>query len=133
MRIILKCFLLFFSSIAVAQRDTSFFKKLPQDTSGIKMNMDAVYNRPFLQMGSLPVSIGGYLEANTTHSSTDGVSDGFSFQIPRMTIFLSSTISNKIKFLSEIEFEEGGREINIEFASMDCLKYPLSIDKNNLL
>ncbi len=75
------------------------------------MNMDAVYDRPFLQMGKLPVAIGGYLEANTTHSSTDGVSEGFSFQVPIMTIFLSSTITNRIKFLSEIELEEGGREI----------------------
>jgi hypothetical protein len=125
MRTILICFLLFFSSIAVAQRDTSFFKKLSRDTSMNKMNMDAVYNRPFLQMGSLPVAIGGYLEANTTHSSTDGVSEGFSFQIPRMTIFLSSSISSKIKFLSEIELEEGGREINIEFASMDVEFHPL--------
>ena len=76
-------------------------------------------------MGKLPVSIGGYLEANTTHSSTDGTSEGFSFQVPRMTIFLSSTISNRIKFLSEIELEEGGREINIEFASMDVEFHPL--------
>ncbi len=125
MRVILNCFFLFFSSIAVAQRDTSFFKKLPRDTAGVKMNMDAVYDRPFLQMGSLLVAIGGYLEANTTYSSTDGVSEGFSFQLPRMTIFLSSTILNKIKFLSEIELEEGGREINIEFASMDVEFHPL--------
>jgi hypothetical protein len=125
MRVILIHLLVFFSSVALAQRDTSFFKKIAPDTSAINMNMDAIYNRPFLQMGKLPVSIGGYLEANTTHSSTDGVSEGFSFQVPRMTIFLSSTISNRIKFLSEIELEEGGREINIEFASMDVEFHPL--------
>src|SRR3546814_17049033 len=32
---------------------------------------------------------------------------------------------NRIKFLSEIELEEGGREINIEFASVDVEFHPL--------
>lgn len=110
---------------AFSQGDSSFFKRIPTDTSKLKMNMDAVYNRPFLQMGKLPVSIGGYLEANSSYFGTDGVSEGLSFQIPRMTIFLSSTIKKRIKFLSEIELEEGGKEIGIEFASMDIELHPL--------
>lgn len=108
-----------------AQTDTTFLKRIQTDSSNMKMNMDAVYNRPFLQMGKLPVSIGGYLEANSSYFSNDGVSEGLSFQIPRMTIFLSSTIKKRIKFLSEIEFEEGGKEIAIEFASMDIEFHPL--------
>lgn len=108
-----------------AQTDTTFLKRIPVDTSHMKINMDAVYNRPFLQMGKLPVSIGGYLEANSSYFATDGVSEGLSFQIPRMTIFLSSTIKKRIKFLSEIEFEEGGKAIAIEFASMDIEFHPL--------
>lgn len=108
-----------------AQTDTSLFKRIKPDTSKLNMNMDAVYNRPFLQMGKLPVSIGGYLEANSSYFATDGVTEGLSFQIPRMTIFLSSTIKKRIKFLSEIELEEGGKEIAIEFASMDIELHPL--------
>lgn len=96
-----------------------------QDTSKTAMNMDAVYNRPFLQVGKMPVSVGGYVEANTSYFTTDGVSEGLSFQARRMTIFLSSTISKKIKFLSEIEFEDGTKEINIEFASLDIEFHPL--------
>lgn len=87
--------------------------------------MDAVYYRPFLQAGKIPVAVGGYLEANTSYFVSDGVTDGMSFQIPRMTLFLSSSIRKRIKFLSEIEFEEGGREISIEFASMDIEFHPL--------
>lgn len=113
------------ASQAFAQNDSSFLKRVQPDTSNLKMNMDAVYNRPFLQMGKLPVSIGGYLEANSSYFSTDGVTEGLSFQIPRMTIFLSSTIKKRIKFLSEIEFEEGGKAIAIEFASMDIEFHPL--------
>jgi hypothetical protein len=38
---------------------------------------------------------------------------------------VSSTISKRIKFLSEIEFEDGTKEINIEFASVDFEFSPL--------
>lgn len=113
------------ASQAFAQNDSSFLKRVQPDTTKLKMNMDAVYNRPFLQLGKLPVSIGGYLEANSSYFSTDGVTEGLSFQIPRMTIFFSSTIKKRIKFLSEIEFEEGGKAIAIEFASMDIEFHPL--------
>jgi hypothetical protein len=87
--------------------------------------MDAVYNRPFLQYGKTPVALGGYVEANTNYVVTDGVTEGFSFQMRRMTLFVASTISKKIKFLSEIEFEDGTKEINIEFAALDIQFHPL--------
>lgn len=117
--------LLIISITCFGQKDSSFIYRLPEDTSKLKMNMDAVYNRPFLQMGKLPVSIGGYVEANSSYFGTDGISEGLSFQIPRLTIFMSSTIKKRIKFLSELEFEEGGKEISIEFASMDIELHPL--------
>lgn len=81
--------------------------------------MDAVYNRPFLQYGKIPVALGGYAEANTNYVVTDGVTEGLNFQMRRMTLFVSSSIHRKIKFLSEIEFEDGTKEINIEFAALD--------------
>lgn len=87
--------------------------------------MDAVYNRPFLQAGKIPVAIGGYLEANSSYVNTNGVTEGLSFRVPRMTLFMSSSIKQRIKFLSEIEFEDGGKEVSIEFASMDVSFHPL--------
>jgi hypothetical protein len=113
-----------FASLLTAQRDSAGTKP-PYDTSQLTLNMDAVYNRPFMQFGKIPVALGGYVEADVNHEGTDGVSEGVSFRIPRMTIFLSSTIHRKIKFLSEIEFEEGTKEINIEFASIDFEFHPL--------
>ena len=118
--------LISFSIAANAQTDTTkFIRQVPPDTSTHKLNMDAVYNRPFITVGKLPIAIGGYLEANTQYLQTDGVSDGFSFQMRRMTLFFSSTIARKIKFLSELEFEDGTKEINIEFAAMDIEFHPL--------
>ena len=112
-------FLIVTVHFSVAQIDTSKVKRIPTDTSKMQLNLDAVYNRPFLQYGKIPVAIGGYAEANTQYAVTDGVTEGFSFQMRRMTLFLSSSIHRKIKFLTEIEFEDGTKEINIEFAALD--------------
>lgn len=125
----MKYFFLFVAAILTltcnGQADSAFFKRIAADTGRMRMNLDAIYNRPFLQMGKAPVSVGGYLEANTSYFGTDGVTEGLSFQLPRLTVFMASPIKRRIKFLTEIEFEEGGREINIEFASMDIEFHPL--------
>ena len=119
---ILTC--LFFGS-ASAQVDPSLLRRISKDTSDLQMNMDAVYNRPFLQVGKLPVSLGGYAEANYQYLQEDGISEGHQFQMRRMTLFVASSIYKRIKFLSEIEFEDGTKEINIEFASVDFEFSPL--------
>lgn len=111
--------------ISFSQADTTLIKRLQADTLQSKLTMDAVYNRPFLTVGKLPVALGGYLEANTQYSATDGVDDGFSFQMRRMTLFFSSTIAKRIKFFSELEFEDGTKEINIEYCALDLEFHPL--------
>ena len=108
-----------------AQIDPLLLKVQAKDTIKNTLNMDAVYNRPFIAVGKLPVSLGGYVEANWQHLGTDGVSDGHQFQFRRMTLFVASTISKRIKFLSEIEFEPAEKEIGIEFAAVDIEFHPL--------
>lgn len=108
-----------FSSAVIAQIDPALLRRTAKDTSGLLLNMDAVYNRPFLQFGKLPVALGGYAEVNYQYLQEDGISEGHQFQMRRLTLFVSSSISKRIKFLSEIEFEDGTKEINIEFASVD--------------
>jgi hypothetical protein len=114
-----------FCLAAEAQIDPLLLKRIPKDTSGRLLNMDAVYNRPFITVGKLPVSLGGYMEANWQHLGTDGVSEGHQFQFRRVTLFVSSTIGKRLKFLSEIEFEDGGKEIAVEFAALDIELHPL--------
>ncbi len=108
-----------------AQIDPVLLRKTAADTSVLKLNMDAVYNRPFIAVGKLPVSLGGYAEANYQYLNENGVSEGHQFQMRRLTLFVASSISKRIKFLSEIEFEDGTKEINIEFASADFELSPL--------
>lgn len=100
-------------------------QEVPTDSTKMVMNMDAVYTRPFMAIGKTPVAVGGYVEANTSYFATDGVTEGLSFQMRRLTLFLSSTISKNVKFLSEIEFEDGTKEINIEFAAIDFEFHPM--------
>ena len=110
-----------------SQIDSSLITRVAKDTIKKTMNMDAIYNRPFLNVGKMPVSLGGYAEVNWQHLSTDGVSEGNQFQFRRLSIFMASTVARRIKFLSEIEFEhdpvevaEGKpMEIEIEYAAMD--------------
>ena len=99
----MKYFLLFaiMTSTAIctyAQIDSTLFKKVSRDSSKMLMNMDAIYNRPFLSVGKQPVSVGGYVEANWQHLGTDGISEGHQFQMRRLTLFLASSIYKRIKF-----------------------------------
>ena len=114
-----------FSGNVVAQIDPELLRKPVKNADSLKLNMDAVYSRPFIQVGRLPVAIGGYVEANYQYLSENGITEGHQFQMRRLTLFVSSSISKRIKFLSEIEFEDGTKEINIEFASVDFEFAPL--------
>lgn len=113
------------SVAALAQADSTLFRRLPTDSAKQVLNMDAIYNRPFLTAGKLPIAIGGYMEANWQHVGEDGVSEGHQFQFRRMTLFVASTISKRIKFMSEIEFEPAEKELAIEFAALDFEFTPL--------
>jgi hypothetical protein len=113
------------SQLSYAQIDSELLKQVTVDTVKKVLNMDAIYNRPLFGVGKLPVSLGGYAEVNWQHIGTDGISDGHQIQMRRMSIFLASTISKKMKFLSEIEFEEGGKGISVEYAAIDVEFNPL--------
>lgn len=123
------------ASLSLAARaDTSLFKRKHVDTTQqTAMNMDAVYNRPFLQMGTMPVSMGGYVEANYRYEGEQGVSTGHSFQMQRLTLFFAAAIDPRIRFLTEIEFEGGGSEIAIEFASVDVTLADLCVLRGGIL
>jgi hypothetical protein len=84
---------LLITTVTFSQRDSSLFKRVFPDTGKTVMNMDAIYNRPLLQAGKLPATLGGYVEANTAYFSEDGITEGLSFQLPRLTLFVSATIN----------------------------------------
>ncbi|RMF64193.1 MAG: hypothetical protein D6746_01995 [Bacteroidetes bacterium] len=90
---------------AQAQRDTTTVQ-------------DALYVRPFI--GAVgQTALGGYIEGNTNYFSEDGITEGFSMELRRFNLFFFSAIGERIRFLSELEFEHGTEEINLETAQVD--------------
>ncbi len=64
-------------------------------------------------------AVGGYVEGNTNHFEEDGVGDGFSMELRRFNLFLFSSVSSRVRFISELEFEHGTEEIVLETALVD--------------
>lgn len=89
---------------------------------------EQIYNRPFVAgvrtQLQTQTAVGGYIEANTNYFIEGGISDGFSFEMRRFNIFLYSNISQRIKFLAELEFEHGVEEIALETALVDVVIFP---------
>ena len=55
-------FIFLYSITSFAQIDPSLLKRIPKDTVKNILNMDALYNRPALNINKTPISIGGYVE-----------------------------------------------------------------------
>ncbi len=116
-----------------AQVDTTGSARPSRDSSSAAMNVDAIYDRPLSRSEDFPVAIGGYAEANSEYIGTDGVTEGLSFQMRRVTIFLASSIRDRMHFLLELEFEDGAREIAVETALMDLELTPLLVLRGGVL
>lgn len=84
---------------------------------------EGLYARPFIG-GLAGTSVGGYVEGNTNWFVEDGVSEGFSMELRRFNIFLFSSVSSRVRFLSELEFEHGTEEIALETALVDVRVRP---------
>jgi len=89
-----------------------------QDTTTV-IGQEAIFNRPFIDNTVSKTAIGGYLEANSNYFIEDGLGEGLSFEMRRFNIFLYSSISERVKFLAELEFEHGTEEIELETALLD--------------
>ena len=79
---------------------------------------DGICARPFIGAVSMTF-VGGYVEGNTNHFVENGIGEGFFMELRRFNIFLFSQISQRVRFLSELEFEHGTEEIALETALVD--------------
>ncbi len=100
-----------------------------QDTTSVQ---DAVYARPFIGSAA-NTAIGGYVEGNTNYFVEDGISDGFSMELRRFNIFLFSSISSRVRLISELEFEHGTEEIALETALIDVRIDPALVLRGGIL
>lgn len=100
-----------------------------QDTS---MVQGGIYQRPFL-VGTGRTAVGGYAEGNTNYFVTDGIGEGFSMELRRFNIFLFSSVGRRIRFISELEFEHGTEEIELETALVDFTVNPSLVLRAGIL
>ncbi len=100
-----------------------------QDTTLVQ---GGIYQRPFIA-ASNRTAIGGYVEANTGWSRTDGISEGPSSEIRRFNIFLYSAMGRRLRFTSELEFEHGTEEIKVETALVDFVVNPSLVFRAGVL
>jgi hypothetical protein len=111
------CAVVLIPSAAASQADSLAASRAGQAADSITAQ-DGLYNRPFI-ISTGGTTVGGYLEANSNHFKDEGVGNGFSMEMRRFNIFLFSSISPRVRFLAELEFERGAEEIGFETALID--------------
>jgi hypothetical protein len=82
------------------------------------------FDKPYMTSLLGRTAIGGYAEAQARWQQVDGVSDETGFEAKRFNLFASSRVSDIVRIGAELEFEDGGKEIKLEYAAIDFLIHP---------
>jgi len=80
-----------------------------------------VYDKPYLASLMGRTAIGGYAEAHARWQQVEGLTDEATFEAKRFNLFASSRVSDVVRIGAELEFEDGGEEIKLEYAAIDFL------------
>ncbi|MEX2584085.1 MAG: hypothetical protein WD766_12465 [Gemmatimonadota bacterium] len=83
-----------------------------------------VYDKPYLTSLLGRTAIGGYAEAHSRWEQTDGIRDGLGFELRRWNIFTATQVNEIVRIGAELEFEELGEEVTLEFAAIDVAVHP---------
>lgn len=76
-------------------------------------------DRPYLFDLAGRLAVGGYAEGHFRFIRLDGITEEQTFLAKRFNLFFNSQISDFVRFGAELEFEEGGEEILLEFMTVD--------------
>lgn len=83
-----------------------------------------IYDKPYLGSLAGRAAIGGYAEAHAVWLREDGTTAESGFVAKRFNLFTAAQVSDVVRFAAELEIEEGGEEILLEFAAIDLLLHP---------
>ena len=105
---------------AGAQRDTT----AARDTVERPFVRGGVYDKPFLTRLGGRTAIGGYAEAHARFERVDGQRDESGFEAKRFNLFTNTRVSDFVRIGAELEVEDGGDEIKLEYAAIDLRIHP---------
>lgn len=83
-----------------------------------------VYDRPYLGRLLGRTAVGGYAEAHARYERSDGVTEELGFLAKRFNLFTATQVSDFVRIGAELEVEEGGEEIKLEYAAIDIALHP---------
>ncbi len=83
-----------------------------------------VYDKPYLTHLGGRTAIGGYAEAHARWQRVDGVTEDAGFEAKRFNLFTNTRVSDFVQIGAELEFEDGAKEIKLEYAAIDFRIHP---------
>jgi hypothetical protein len=83
-----------------------------------------MYDKPFQGRLLGRTAIGGYAEAHARWQEVEGLRDEAGFEAKRFNLFTNTRVSDIVRIGAEIEIEEGGQEVKLEYAAIDLLLHP---------
>jgi hypothetical protein len=110
--------LLFTLPLGAQQRDTL------ADTTRRPFVRGGVYDKPFQTRLLGRTAIGGYAEAHARWEEVEGLKDEAGFEAKRFNLFTHTRVSDFVRIGAELEVEDGGEEIKLEYAAIDVLLHP---------
>ena len=103
------------------QRDTA---RAAADTLERPFVRGGVYDKPHQTRLLGRTAIGGYAEAHARYQRVDGLRDEAGFEAKRFNLFANTRVSDFVSIGAELEFEDGAREILLEYAAIDVRIHP---------
>jgi hypothetical protein len=103
--------------LAAQQRDTVADTTRPFVRGG-------VYDKPYQTRLFGRTAVGGYAEAHARWQEVEGLKDDAGFEAKRFNLFTHTRVSDFVRIGAELEFEDGGEEIKLEYAAIDFLFHP---------
>jgi hypothetical protein len=115
------------SSVSVVM-SSSTFAQMPdtvaKDSTSRPFVRGGVYDKPYQTRLFGRTAIGGYAEAHARWQEQEGLKDDAGFEAKRFNIFTHTRVSDFVRIGAELEVEDGGEEIKLEYAAIDILFHP---------
>lgn len=92
-----------------------------------------VYDKPYQNRLFGRTAIGGYAEAHARWQEVEGLKDDAGFEARRFNLFTNTRVSDFVRIGAEIEIEEGGQEVKLEYAAMDLLVAPTLVFRGGMI